>query len=507
MGTFRVAPSVCSDDAFYYFTIARNAIRGFGFSFDRIAETNGFHPLWLSLILPIQAFVNDRILAIHVTLTLSALVDTTTIYILWKLLRERGVRQVVCEISCGLYAFAPILFSHAGPMSGLETPLNLMMISYYLVLYSRALNFESWSVKQAAIFGICSALLFLTRTDNGILLIITYAHIGFQHRKQMRSLMHLSASALAALVLVAPWLAWSFVRFGSFVQVSGLSIAYVMRANLETQGWILADYFMQAFRNLAGIVTFFPFYFYDTKLTSLLPLLLASAIGAFIVSTLWHKTSNCRGVLSKLSPHVGLIAPLLAVIIAYVFVHTFRGVYLRGWYYTSFYPVLILLTGSFVELSVKTLTKIQLRNISIVSAVLALFFYAESLGRVLAKERGERDKYQMVTSLNETLPENTTIGSWNAGVYGYFFDRGNVVNLDGLVNNIGFENIKRRTLKDYCRSVGISYLVDPAVSFRYWRPFWNDAATDLIREGDVLVRLQSQNVEDGIVLLKLTRDP
>ncbi|HMG55744.1 MAG TPA: hypothetical protein VK601_19730, partial [Kofleriaceae bacterium] len=45
---------VC-DDAFYYFQIARNAALGRGFTFDGLAATNGFHPLYMWLIVPIFA--------------------------------------------------------------------------------------------------------------------------------------------------------------------------------------------------------------------------------------------------------------------------------------------------------------------------------------------------------------------------------------------------------------------------------------------------------------------
>ena len=40
----------CADDAFYYLTIARNIVSGKGISFDGISATNGFHPLYLTLL-------------------------------------------------------------------------------------------------------------------------------------------------------------------------------------------------------------------------------------------------------------------------------------------------------------------------------------------------------------------------------------------------------------------------------------------------------------------------
>ena len=42
-----------SDDVFYYFKVAQNVAEGYGFSFDGINLTNGFHPLWMAICIPI----------------------------------------------------------------------------------------------------------------------------------------------------------------------------------------------------------------------------------------------------------------------------------------------------------------------------------------------------------------------------------------------------------------------------------------------------------------------
>lgn len=51
---------VTFDDSFYYFGIARNLMEGYGFTFDRLNQTNGFHPLWLfTCALPYWFGLND----------------------------------------------------------------------------------------------------------------------------------------------------------------------------------------------------------------------------------------------------------------------------------------------------------------------------------------------------------------------------------------------------------------------------------------------------------------
>jgi len=41
------------DDSFYYLQVARNLAAGHGPTFDQVSLTNGFHPLWMALLVPI----------------------------------------------------------------------------------------------------------------------------------------------------------------------------------------------------------------------------------------------------------------------------------------------------------------------------------------------------------------------------------------------------------------------------------------------------------------------
>jgi hypothetical protein len=68
--------------------------------------------------------------------------------------------------------------------------------------------------------------------------------------------------------------------------------------------------------------------------------------------------------------------------------------------------------------------------------------------------------YMMARELNKLVPESSVVGAWNAGVFGYFFERGSVVNLDGLVNNDLYPYLKQRDIGTYVASRGISYIVD-----------------------------------------------
>src|SRR2546427_260168 len=46
------------DDAFYYFEVARRLGSGQGSTFDGINPTNGYHPLWQLLLVPLAPLMN-----------------------------------------------------------------------------------------------------------------------------------------------------------------------------------------------------------------------------------------------------------------------------------------------------------------------------------------------------------------------------------------------------------------------------------------------------------------
>src|SRR3954447_11568710 len=61
------------DDAFYYFGIARNVAHGHGSTFDGIDPTNGYHPLWMLMAVPVYAAGLDGTTAVRVLLALQVL--------------------------------------------------------------------------------------------------------------------------------------------------------------------------------------------------------------------------------------------------------------------------------------------------------------------------------------------------------------------------------------------------------------------------------------------------
>ena len=63
-----IANDIYPDDAFYYLRIAANVASGRGLTFDGAAPTNGFHPLYLFMLVPIMAASRaNLVLPIHLS--------------------------------------------------------------------------------------------------------------------------------------------------------------------------------------------------------------------------------------------------------------------------------------------------------------------------------------------------------------------------------------------------------------------------------------------------------
>lgn len=499
---------VLADDSFYYFTIARNFAHGYGLSFDRLAETNGFHPLWMMIILPVYALIEDRTLAVHAVLTICALMDVLSIYLLYKLLDEFGIGEFAKGIVCFLYAFAPALVSHVGPMNGLETALNLLFTLLYLLVYRRAVAREALPLRSALRLGLVTGLLFLARTDNIILLASTYAYLALVLRPRLRTIQNLYWAGTLGAVIAAPWLLWSYQKFGSIVQVSGLSVAFMLRTIVYEQGWTAVNYITQFIGNLANLATFVPFYLYDTRALSLIPVGIVALLVALTIEALKaYRRSDSEQRSRWIQNAKPLLAPLAASIL-FVLVHTVRGVYMRGWYYMSLVPILLVALGILLDGWARGHDRLDsgrrtFGRALLVTATLAMFILA--LSTLLKPRYGEIDKFRLVQAMNVILPPGVRVGSWNAGVYGYFFEKGTVVGLDGLVNNEAYPYITGRSLAGYCKEKQITYLADPVGSLQFVQRFWSKDDLDIVGSLSVVYSIHGNKEGSRMVVGRLTR--
>jgi hypothetical protein len=159
---FLIAPvktlitSLVYDDAFYYLQIAVNIAAGRGSTFDGFTATNGYHPLWMSVIVAIRTVVEDRELFLRIVAAVSAILAVASWVQFGRLLVQYYGR--VTPLLCAAFFSFPLLFFFA--VYGLETWLSMLLLLLLLrsVLAGRM-------AEAPLLHGLLAALTVLARLD------------------------------------------------------------------------------------------------------------------------------------------------------------------------------------------------------------------------------------------------------------------------------------------------------------------------------------------------------
>src|SRR5512135_2294355 len=77
------------DDAYYYFKVAQNISEGRGSTFDGINLSNGYHPLWMLVCIPIFSLARfDLILPLRILMLVMAAISAVTSILIFRLLKN-----------------------------------------------------------------------------------------------------------------------------------------------------------------------------------------------------------------------------------------------------------------------------------------------------------------------------------------------------------------------------------------------------------------------------------
>ncbi len=153
------------DDAFYYFVVARNIARGVGVTFDGLGPTNGFHPLWMALLVPIFALFRDLYTPLRAVVVLTGALHGLTGVVLYRAGR-RVFRPGVAWLLAIAWVWSPRIF-RLFSVGGIESALNALTLAYLwdtsLVLWLAAPRAPARAWTR---WGWALALSMLARLDN-----------------------------------------------------------------------------------------------------------------------------------------------------------------------------------------------------------------------------------------------------------------------------------------------------------------------------------------------------
>lgn len=176
-----------TDDAFYYYKVAQNIAEGKGITFDGINLTNGFHPLWMLICIPIFSLARyDLILPLRLLVVVLVALNTGTGLLLYRWL-GRWVDRRIAGLTAVFWMFWPAIHG-VTTQKGLEAGVNAFFVVLLLVVATSD-DFKG-SFAGPLKVGLMAALALFSRLDN--VFVVFCVGVWYTFRKQRLSIPILS---------------------------------------------------------------------------------------------------------------------------------------------------------------------------------------------------------------------------------------------------------------------------------------------------------------------------
>ncbi|MHB1674540.1 MAG: hypothetical protein ACYCSP_09850 [Acidobacteriaceae bacterium] len=145
-----------ADDSFFYLVVGRNFALGYGSTFNRLMQTNGYHPIWMLLCAAVYRVFPDRTTGLHMIAALIALLNIVVLVVAAQLLRRlRAPAWVAWTI------LIPFLF---GLQLGTESSLSAALLAGTLLALYKFFEHPNW--KSGFAFNVLAAFSVLGRLDS-----------------------------------------------------------------------------------------------------------------------------------------------------------------------------------------------------------------------------------------------------------------------------------------------------------------------------------------------------
>jgi hypothetical protein len=478
--------AVTFDDAWYYFEIGRNIAEGHGSTFDTINDTNGYHPLWMLVSVAVYKGGLDDLVAVRTLLAIQLACWVGALALVAHVAASAfgdfpGFRDRIDGVGARWRATATaslMLFLLGANPYVIKTTVNGLE-SGLVVLVAAALLAVAWARKGSLLAGTSAgrwalgglfALAFLARTDALVL-------IGCAGLWAIAEAIPLGRAALGRLVQVfgpaavtmLAWFAWSAATFGDPRQVSG----EIKRLPLTVD---------------RALVLLF-----------LVALALAIAVRAFR-RTNWARVGGRFPATNTFLARTGWFAAALVIVIGY---YSQLSAQQWLWYYAPHVLYLtflaVLVAGDFCEGAVReappdrsaglAMAPVQFILVGVAAAAFALSIVEITDPNKRSIQLANRAAGEWIT---EELPPDAVLGSWDAGVVGYFTDQP-IMNLDGVVNSFEWLDARREgRTSEFLRDRDLGFTVNHAA-------IGEDGQDESIR--DDVAGLLDEETAEGITLV------
>ena len=422
------------DDAFYYFETAANLAKLGKMSFDGITSSNGFHPLWVFLLVPIYWVGQSKETSLLAGLILADVISLAATLLLFWVLRRRFNIFLAFGLTIMLFSLTLIPLQY-----GLETAVLLGSFVALLALYETRFQgpLSNVSYRDCGLLGLLLGFVILARLDHALFsatfvflfLIFNWRSLLLvEERKKIALILSISAA------LVLPYLIYNFVTTGYFVPISGI-IKGIWSQGALKEATLHKTYFQAKVESFVMILT--------EQKVSFWPL-----VGSLFI--LWIVLARRRlDSYKTLLPFI--LGPMMIFGYYIIFFHyPFNS---PLWYYPTIWLAGLLAIGLVIDrmldnfrLSANVLYHgILIGGLIVILAFVVVAQINRQRSFLLWNRSGTfEESYKSISWRSADYVREhvwspgddgkVVFASADAGVFGYLLDEP-VVNLDGLINN------------------------------------------------------------------------
>ncbi len=433
------------DDAFYYFSLARNFSAHATWTFDGVAPTTGFHPLYAYLLVALHAVAGD--------------------------LDARALLLVVGLVSALALGCAAAITGATAQrlLGGAAVPLVVAVFVTPMALLQTSFLMETWLVCLAAAIAVALVTRPETPSRAGVVALVAVGVLGELARTDY--LVLLVGLVLGHLVVrrIVPGagLRRALVVLGGGVLAFGLDAALnlatsgsLLQASIRVKShWTDVMWFTADPPATIGDMLQYPVSLVTATLTPFLPSSTSHDATVPFVAAFWAAAGVGTVLLVRWrvrrdelpAATLALAVSCLAAVVGYVLVYS-RDAAAQLWYAGNLLVPCALLVAclgraAFGRRLVVPALAVAALSLAFVPIVVTATPYVNQPA-LLATAEALR-----------TRQLDGPVGAWNAGILGFVSERG-VVNLDGLVNDDAVPYILDNRLDDYIRARGVRYVAD-----------------------------------------------
>lgn len=458
LGDIRAVVSSVPDDTAYFYKIAWHVATGKGLTFDGINQTNGFQPLWLYALVPLAWVMRDASPEAYfrAALLYQMLYVIAAGVLLFYAVAMMTNRRIALFAAAVFFLFAchAIVF-----LNGMETGVLLLCLSLIVVYSFRYRVFEQANAYAALRFGMLLGLVFLARLDMVYFLVVLYTVLfgcalllGWRGEQAASLWRDIAMSLWGLAVVVSPYLIYNQVAFGAIMPISGR----------------LKNTFPYIVQPVFGPPRF--------SVRDLLVIASVAMFACWAVYELW------RGKGASPPRYYWITVALGAgsVIAHYLHAALFMKWAVFAWHFAFYYFVLCLVMAAALPRFVQRLgvwSNFATSLCAFGTTVAVIGYLILRANEQYTLTGWQTIAYDAAVWTRQNSAPNAVFAMKDAGIFGLFSQRA-VINLDGLVNNMEYqEALRRQQLNRYLAERGVDYLVQHA--------FWtNPSQNRAVLSGD-----------------------